>query len=89
MPQHDKTNMDSVPREDLDQPGHPPSLIRAFTVRSMVDKDPRFLHADSEDSVQTGWMPRRSESSLGVQVILLVSSCCGSIILSNEVEELR
>ena len=31
--QHDKTNrMTSVPREDSDQPGHPPSLIREFTV---------------------------------------------------------
>ena len=24
-----------APNEDLDQPGHPPSLLRAFAVRSM------------------------------------------------------
>ena len=24
----------------------------------LIAKDPRFLHADSEDSDQTGWMPR-------------------------------
>ena len=33
---HDKTNkMAYVPSEDSDQPGHLPSLIRVFTVRSM------------------------------------------------------
>ena len=40
-----------------------------------VAKDPSFLHADSEDSDQTG---RRSESSLGAPTILLVLSCRGS-----------
>ena len=44
-----------------------------------IEKDPNFLHANSEDSDQTqgrcsGW----SESWLGTQVILLVLSCCGS-----------
>ena len=35
-PPQDKTNkMACAPSEDSDQPGHPPSLIRAFTVRSM------------------------------------------------------
>ena len=33
---NDKTNeMAVAPSEDSDQPGHPPSLIRVFTVRSM------------------------------------------------------
>ena len=36
-----------------DQPGHPPSLISQW-----VAEDPVFLHADSEDSDQTGQMPR-------------------------------
>ena len=32
---HDKTNkMTCAPSEDLDQLGHPPSLIRIFAVRS-------------------------------------------------------
>ena len=34
-PPHDKTNkMTFAPSEDSDHPGHPPSLIRGFTVRS-------------------------------------------------------
>ena len=41
--------------EDSDQPGHLSSLIRVFAVCSIA-KDPRFLHADSKDSVQTGRM---------------------------------
>ena len=33
-PRHDKTNkLACAPSEDSDQPGHPPSLIRVFTVR--------------------------------------------------------
>ena len=40
-----------------------------------VTKDPSFLYADSEDSDQTGRMPRRYESSLGAHAILLVLSC--------------
>ena len=34
-PPHDKTENDCLPSEDSDQPGHPPSLIRVFTVRFM------------------------------------------------------
>ena len=35
-PQHDKINkITCAPSEDSDQPGHPPSLIRVFAVRSM------------------------------------------------------
>ena len=50
-PQHYKTNkMTCAPSEDSDQPGHPPS--------QWVAEDPLFLHADSEDSDQTGRMSR-------------------------------
>ena len=50
-PQHYKTNkMTCAPSEDSDQPGHPPSW--------WVAEDPMFLHADSEDSDQTGRMSR-------------------------------
>ena len=46
-PAHDKTNkMACAPSEDSD----PPSLISA--------KDPSFIHADSKDFDQTGWMPK-------------------------------
>ena len=59
-PAHDKTNkMACALSEDSAQPGHLPSLIRVFTVGSMVAKDPSFLHEDSENSDQTGWMPRQ------------------------------
>ena len=35
-PPRDKTNkMTCAPSKDLDQPGHPPSLIRVFAVHSM------------------------------------------------------
>ena len=43
-----------------------------------VAKDPRFLHADSEDSDQTGWMPRLIWVFAGRTLILLVLSCRGS-----------
>ena len=50
-PQHYKTNkMTCAPSEDSDQPGHPPP--------QWVAEDPIFLHADSENSDQTGWMSR-------------------------------
>ena len=40
---HDKTNkITFVPSEDSDQPGHPPSLIRVFAVRSMGSLGPNF-----------------------------------------------
>ena len=48
-PQHYKPNkMTCAPSEDSDQPGYPPS--------QWVAEDPMFLHADSEDSDQTGRM---------------------------------
>ena len=47
-PAHDKTNkMACAPSEDSDQPGH-----------LGIAKDPRCCHEDSEDSDQTGRMPR-------------------------------
>ena len=50
-----------------------------FAVPSWVARDPSFLHADSEDSDQTGWMPRliwvltgRSYRFVGSVVLRLV-----------------
>ena len=43
-----------------------------------VAKIPSFLHADSEDSDQTGRMPRLIWVSAGCTLILLVLSWCGS-----------
>ena len=41
-------------------------------------KDPMFLHADSEDSDQTGRMPRLIRGFAGRTVTLLYLSCRGS-----------
>ena len=46
-----------------------------------VAKDPRFLHADSKDSDQTGRMPRLIWVFAGRTLILLVLSCRGSFFL--------
>ena len=43
-----------------------------------VAKDPSFLHADSDDSDQTGWMPSLIWVFARRTVILLVLSCRGS-----------
>ena len=43
-----------------------------------VAKDPGFLHADSEDSDQTGQMPRLIRVFTGRTLTLLVLSCRGS-----------
>ena len=81
---------ESAPSEDSDQPGHPPSLIKVFAVRSMgspvwsesslcaqwVAKDPSFLHADSQDSDQIGRMPRLIWVFAGRTLILLAHSFC-------------
>ena len=45
-----------------------------------VAKDPRFLPADSEESDQTGRMPRLIWVFAGRTVILLVLSCVGSFV---------
>ena len=49
-PPHDKTNkMFFVPSEDSDQPGHPPSLIRVFAVRSLGGLGPKFTSGGQAD----------------------------------------
>ena len=56
-PQHYKTNkITCAPSKDSDQPAHARNLIRVFACVQWVAKDPSFLHADSEDSDQTGRM---------------------------------
>ena len=50
-----------------------------------VAKDPSFLHADSEDTDQTGWMPRLIWVFAGRTVILLVLSWGGSFVSDNSV----
>ena len=62
--------MTCVPSEDSDQSD------QSSLCAQWVTKDPRFLHADREDSDQTG---RTADLGLlGAQVILLVLSSCSS-----------
>ena len=77
-PPHDKTNKMTVRPAKTDQPGHPPSLIRVFVCAQWVSKDPSFLHTDSEDSDQTGRIPRLVWVFAGRTVILFVLSWGGS-----------
>ena len=60
-----------APSEDSDQP-------------QWIAKDPRFLHAASEDSDQTGRMPRLIWVFAGRTATLLVLSCCGSCAKHHE-----
>ena len=58
-PPHDKTNkMACAPSEDADQPGHPPSLIRVFAVRSMGNWGPNVSSCRQRRPHQTGRMLR-------------------------------
>ena len=84
-PQHDKTNkMTCAPSEDSDQSGHPPSLIRVFTVR--MKKSWVFSYPLSAQwrLIRLGGCPDWSESSLGAQVILLVLSWCDTFFLLSQ-----
>ena len=76
-PRHDKTNkMSARPAKTQISPVWSKSPLCA----QWVAKDPRFLHADSEDSDQTGRMPKLIWVFAGRTLILFVLSCRGSII---------
>ena len=53
-----------------------------------VAKDPRFLHADSGDSDQTGLMPRLIWVFAGCKLTLLVLSCRGSYVFMENWQKL-
>ena len=58
-PRHDKTNKMSVrPAKTQISLGIRPGSSESSLCAQWVAKDPSFLHADSEDSDQTGRMPR-------------------------------
>ena len=91
-PPHDKNNKMTVrPAKTQISLDIRPVWSESSLCVQLVAKDPSFLHADSEDSDQTGRMPRLilirlgrcpgwSESSLGAHAILLVLSWGGSYI---------
>ena len=66
------------PVKTLIRLGRCPVWSESSLCTEWVAKDPRFLHADSEDSDQTGRMPRLIWVFAGRTRILLVLSCCGS-----------
>ena len=57
-PRHDKTNKMSVHLERLRSAWASAQSDQSLRCTQWVAKDPRFLHAGSEDSDQTGRMPR-------------------------------
>ena len=81
-PRHDKTNKMTVrPEKNQISLGIRPVWSESSLCAKWVAKDPSFLHADSEDSDQTGRMPRLIWVFAGLTVTLLVLSCRGSYFL--------
>ena len=78
-PPHDKTNNVAVrPTKTQISLGIRPVWSESSLCAQWVAKNPTFLHADSEDSDQTGRMPRLIWVFAGRTVSLLVLSCRGS-----------
>ena len=83
-PPHDKTNnVDVRPAKTQISLGIRPVWSESSLCAQWVAKDPSFLHADSEDSDQTGRMPRLIWVFVGRTVILLVLSRGGSFLFWN------
>ena len=88
-PRHDKTNKMAVrPAKTQISLGIRPVWSESSLCAQWVAKDPSFLHADSEDSDQTGQMPRLIWVFAGRTLILLVLSCRGSYNL-NHVQDVK
>ena len=78
-PRNDKTNKLSVrPAKTQISLGISPVWSESSLCAEWVATDPRFLHADNEDSDQTGRMPRLIWVFAGRTFTLLVLSCRGS-----------
>ena len=78
-PWHDTTNKMTVCTAKTQiSLGIRPVWSESSLCTQWVAKDPSFLNADSEDSDQTGWMPRLIWVFVGRTPILLVLSCRGS-----------
>ena len=81
-PRHDKTNKMSVrPAKIQINLGIHPVGSESSLYAQWVAKDPGFLHADSEDSDQTGRMLRLILVFAGRTLTLLVLSCRGSYMI--------
>ena len=78
-PRHDKTNKVTVrPVKTQISLGIRPVWSDTSLCTQWIAKDPSFLHADNEDSDQTGRMPRLIWVFAGRTATLLVLSCRGS-----------
>ena len=83
-PRHDKTNKMSVrPAKTQISLGIRPVWSEPSLCAQWVAKDTIVLHADSEDSDQTGRMPRLIWVFDGRTAILLVLSCRGTYYLDR------
>ena len=83
-PPHDKTNKMTVrPAKTQISLGIRPVWSESSLCAQWVAKDPRFLHADSEDSVQTGRMPRLISVFAGRTCHFVGMSWGGSIMFKN------
>ena len=83
-PRHDKTNKMSVRQAKTQiSLGIHPVWSESSLCAQWVAKDPSFLYVDSEDSDQTGQMPRLIWVFAGRTAILLVLSCRSSNYLSK------
>ena len=81
-PRHDKTNKMSVRLAKTQiSLGIRPVWSESSLCAQWVAKDPSFLHTDSEDSDQSGRMPRLIWVFAGRTLTLLVLSCRGSLIV--------
>ena len=58
-----KQQNDSAPSEDSDQPGHPPSLITVFAVRSVDSSGPE-LSSCGQRRLWSGWADAQADLSL-------------------------
>ena len=68
------------PSKDSDQPGHPPSLIRVFTVRLKKAWVLSYPLSAQRRLIRLGVCPGWSESPLGAHAILLVLSWGSSFV---------
>ena len=80
-PRHEKTNKMSMrPVKTQISLGIHPVWLESSQCAQWVAKDPSFLHADSEDSDQTGRMPILIWVFARRTVTLLVLSCRGAYV---------
>ena len=86
-PRHDKTNKMSVrPAKTQISCASAQSDQSSLCAQWVhVAKDANFLYADSEDSDQTGRMPRLIWVFAGREAILLVFSCRGSTVFNGSI----